>query len=454
MDADLSKFPTGTAAWRALVDHALTLGDLSEVAFLELKGTLPFGDRSERKRSAVVLARAILGMGNRMPDSASTHLGGFGIVLVGVHGQAVVGAEQVDGAVLRELIQTYVGDDGPRWDYTFLDHPNGLVLALTVEPPQWGDPIHACRKNYSSEDGKFSIRDGEVLVRHPGQTVPATSHDIASLEQRRVQAPHTGAQVLLQYTAGFDHIKPDNVPSILTEVIQEKADILLREVPEERAESALYGSAFSSIASAGLMNADRRSPDTFRYDVSTWREASLTAVPDLAHEFLRHYRANGRFRLTNESHRYLEAVRAQVYFPPNVVVLRKAETTYCDHGGPFNVFQLLPDAPLPWGEDTSMSFLSRDVKPVDLSPNAFPTDAGVDEGSAGACVTWNVGDLRPGSTESSDERFAVFTEEHVSEVAVRWKVTARGVDHVFEGDVVLDCEQQGTHLSWSRQRHE
>lgn len=53
VEVDLSRLPTGSTGWQALVDHALSLGDLSEVGYLELKGTLPFGERASRKRSAV-----------------------------------------------------------------------------------------------------------------------------------------------------------------------------------------------------------------------------------------------------------------------------------------------------------------------------------------------------------------------------------------------------------------
>jgi hypothetical protein len=82
-----------------------------------------------------------------MPDLAEKHLGGAGVVLIGIgQQQTVVGAEQVDGAVLRDAVEPYVGEDGPRWDYQFISHRDGLILAVIVDPPRWGDSIHACRK--------------------------------------------------------------------------------------------------------------------------------------------------------------------------------------------------------------------------------------------------------------------------------------------------------------------
>jgi hypothetical protein len=47
MDADLSRLPAGTSGWLALANHALALGDLSEVDYLELKGALSFTERQD-----------------------------------------------------------------------------------------------------------------------------------------------------------------------------------------------------------------------------------------------------------------------------------------------------------------------------------------------------------------------------------------------------------------------
>lgn len=146
--------------------------DLSEVDYLELKGKLGFAVKVDRKRSAVVVARAVLGMANRMPDAAGRQLDGHGVALVGVDRGQVVGAEQVDGAVLHDALEPYLGKDGPGWDYVFLNRPDGLVMAVVVNPPHWGNRIHACRKEYSAEDGSLSVRDGDVFVRVPGKTRP------------------------------------------------------------------------------------------------------------------------------------------------------------------------------------------------------------------------------------------------------------------------------------------
>ena len=215
VDADLSRLPAGASGWLALANYALALGDLSEVDYLELKGALSFTERPDRKRSAVVLSRAILGMANRMPDFAEKHLGGAGVVLIGIDQQTVVGAEQVDGAVLRDAVEPYVGEDGPRWDHQFINHRDGLILAVIVDAPEWGDSIHACRKDYYDDVTKLTIRNGEILVRVPGKTRPATSYDLSQLELRRSRARPTGAKVRVEYDGVFDRTSRANVLELI-----------------------------------------------------------------------------------------------------------------------------------------------------------------------------------------------------------------------------------------------
>ncbi len=388
-----------------------------------------------------------------MPEVAAANLGGHGVVLVGIQGQAVTGAEQVDGAVLRDALQPYLGDDGPRWDYTFIDHPDGLVLAVVVDSPQWGDRIHACRKDYSDHDGGLTVRDGEVFVRHPGATKPATSRDLAELERRRDQAPNRGALIVLAYDEGFDHLDPDNVSSLIVPTIDHRADELLKEVPASKSPAAsLYESAGLSPLLAGRQFEDRRSPATFRAQVEKWQAEAREAVADAAADFVRYHLARGHFRLTNESTRYLEAVRAQIYFPADVVVLAESDSDYCDHGGEhFEIFQVLPDPPMRWGTDKGLGHLHAALRnPVLPSSAAWRADAGVETTEdGGSCVTWGVGDLRPGSTEATEERFAIYSGTHAPEVVARWKVTARAVDHVFEGDLRIPCAQEpGVQIGW------
>lgn len=470
VDADLSRLPTGTSGWLSLVNYALALGDLSEVDYLELKGRLAF-TQGEGKRSALVLSRAILGMANRMPDLAERHLGGFGIVFVGIsQQQEVVSAEEVDAATLSDLVKAYVGEDGPCWDHQFIRHPDGLVLAVIVDPPQWGDSIHACRKNYSSNIGNLSIRDGEVLVRVSGQTRPATSRDLSQLEMRRSKAPHTGAQVRVEYVGAYDRTSRANVREIIEGMVASAAESLLAGLSNSRIRSARQSDILSVMGSA-LGSADRRSPETFHADVEEWQEKCKAAVEGTVTEFLRHELDYGTLVIENESDRYLEGVRAQVIFPPSVTVLRASDADYCDHGDQFQVFQALPGRPPRYGDlnpYTLGDILMPKIKPVGKFSRALsPT---VERTPDGHVVSWSLGDLPPRGRLIADEQFVVFTDENLhvhhhdaeegnhtpmtSQVNVSWQVTARAIDHVFHGEFVLACRQEpGDVKMWSRRTH-
>ena len=446
MEADLSRLPTGNAAWLALVDHALALGDLAEVDFLEFKGELPFTDRSARKRSAATLARAILGLANRLPDVAERHLGGYGVVLVGIRGHVVVGAEQVDGAVLHDALQPYLGDDGPRWDYTYVQHGEGLVLAVVVDPPRWGDLIHPCRKEFSSDDGKVHVRDGDIFTRVPGKTRRSTSSDLADLQRRRERSPMQGARLSVGYSDTFDHVDTDSVIHIITRAVDQKADELLDSL-QVRSGDPLVGAKWSATLHA--LTGDQRSPRRFEAAVERWRAEAHAKASSVADDFYRYELARGRWTLQNESDRYLEAVRVQVQFPSGVRVLAESDADYCEHRHGFDFMGLLPEPPKEWGTQSYLDFpLISPLPRKDMPAAQHPFDVEVSE--SGTTVTWHAGDLRPHSTEvGGADTFAVVTDEHMSEVAVTWRVTARGVDHVFEGQLTILCAQ-GNHerLSW------
>jgi len=444
MEADLARMPTGTSGWHALVDYACSLGDLSEIDWFELKTTLPFGTKADKKRSAVVLARAVLGMANRMPDAAGKHLSGHGVILVGIQGPAITGAEKVDGAQLHDALDPYVGQDGLRWDYTFINHPNGLVMAITVDPPKWGDPIFTFQKEFS--DAETSIRDGEVFARVLGKTRPASSQDSRDLQRRLTASPSTNADVEIQYVGTFDRVFSSAAVDLVNELVDDFAD---RKLATAELPPASPGRV-STTGIAALMSATGGRRQPYIQHVENWRTAAHEKSSHVAREFLRHELARGRLTAINNSDRYLQAVRVQVQFSPAVTLLVRSDTEYCDHGGSFNVFAMLPERPSDWEQYRGYDLgLLAGHRPTAAPVMSMPSEFDVRTNAAGNLLTWDLGDLRPRATEISHESVAVITSSFEETVTAQWQVTARGVDHVFKGTSVLACEQESaSSLYW------
>lgn len=457
MDGDLTRLPTGALQWRSLVDYAVGLGDLAEIDYLELKGRLPFSERADRKRSAVVLSRAILGMANRMPTEAGRHLGGHGVVLVGIdQADGLVGSENVDGAVLHDAVVPYVGEDGPVWDYQFIDHDDRRVLAIVVSPPAWGDRIHACRKEYADHESNLSVRDGDVLVRVPGKTRPASSQDLLALEQRRARAPQTDAQISIGYSATFDRVSRVSVVDLVTSYVEATAARLINGHSRSGARTRSF--AIAQISS------DFRTSEDFQREIVDWKRECEQSTEIVAEELLRHELSRGQFEIRNESDRYLENVDIELLFPPHVAVLMASDTRYCDHGYPnrqFQIKQLLPAPPVEFGKMSPLAVGAGAVR-GQIAPNVQLQGASVTTSGGAVAVSWPVGDLPPRAVRVLNEPVAVVmdvdalghghghghecseqecTSPLPSQITVDWRMTARAIDHVFRGDLFVNCEE-------------
>ena len=130
---------------------------------------------------------------------------------------------------------------------------------------------------------------------------------------------------------------------------------------------------------------------------------------------------------------------------------------------------MLPNRPPKYGDlkpyALDPNLIIPRVNPV--VPNLSAPDMGVDVTPAGYVVSWYVGDLPPPGTVSANEEFAVFTDENLhvhnhgatvedhepmpTEICGAWNVTARAVDHDFQGEITVACRQEsGGLVLWRR----
>lgn len=130
-------------------------------------------------------ARAILSFANRLPDAAATVCGGLAYVIVGAEPGKADGTAAHDGADLDNWLVRYLGGDGPVWSPTYVKHNDKDVLVIVVEPPKWGDHIHALRQAWE----KFQL--GTVFYRSGSVSRQANADEIRLLEERFCRGQRT-----------------------------------------------------------------------------------------------------------------------------------------------------------------------------------------------------------------------------------------------------------------------
>jgi hypothetical protein len=174
--------------------------DEQETHYLEWKGPLTLVGKDAAGRAAV--AKAVLGFANRDPAEASRAFGGCAYLLAGVSPGDLCGVEVVDAAKLEAQVATYAGRTiGWRADDVAMKERS--VLVVTVEPPQWGDPIHPVRKTFNSSDTRGPVlQEGTAFVRHQASTERATAADLDMLSRRAARRPGDQLEIDLRPAPG------------------------------------------------------------------------------------------------------------------------------------------------------------------------------------------------------------------------------------------------------------
>ncbi len=447
---DAGRLPTGDQGWAELLGYAMALGDLAEAPWLELKSRLPL-DKSGRKRAGALLAREILGFGNRMPDEAERYLGGHAVILVGGGEGQVEGVEPIDGAELRPHIVRFLDTDGPGWDFRYFLHDGATVLAIIVDPPRWGTDAYLCQAQYTPGDGtSLTLRDGDIFVRHGASVRPANSADIRKLRSRAGR--YFGALDFAPgLSLGFDRVDVDSVEDWyqrwVRQIVKERLDGLPSPPPPPPSTLELQGigAIGSNVAdwAMGTMRAnvsrsvlsgltyEERTEDEFRQEVQAWRSACDAAAPDVCLEFIAFHLADQHLTVTNPTAQHFEGVEVTLTLPAGTVLLNADAMEHCDHGqGQFRMTEVAPEPPVAWGQFAALGVIPRGPA-IQNQQFSDVSDAFTDEGQV---VTWTVGELRSGGAASSSSLVTIMVPPSTQDdIRVRWDLTASGVNQRFSG---------------------
>ena len=423
---------------RLLAEQVLRKDRIDETDWLEWKSTVDLS----AKKWHFEISRQILGMSNRMPDTASRNHHGLGYILFGMKPGVVTGVERLDPAILEDAINSYLGSTGPDWDYEYVDLDGKLVLVAIVSAPRPGDPIHTLRKGYEG------FGRGAIFVRKTGKTEQADPDDIHNLQHRV-----SGARLILRFSLVGDLPIPWFDELLLGARIERIAR-LKRELILNRAQSIADSSrvarpsrTISQAWQQSVLGTEERSLEEYSSEVAEWHD---TWVERARAHWLGKYFESGygvySMLVENRTERNFSSVEVRITIN-GVEVL--TETDQRDVG--------LPRPPRAYGSPRWMGDLQNFVDfgfPVaDLYHGYSPPTVFAEYEDHKSYVVWDAGDIRPKQMiQSADIYLAIGSNDLRGKLTGRWSATATSADGVVEDD--LDHPLSEVAIGFDEFKHE
>lgn len=393
----------------------------SEKDFIEWKSRYDLRSPEDQCK----LARHILGFANRDPDRAATAFAGFAYLICGAEPGDVQGVEKLDSADLVQGIGRYTGTaGGPRWDFDYIESQGRDVLVITVERPEWGDPIRTLQK------GLGSYQPGAIFVRRHGKTEQADPSEIQMLELR--SARHKRQLEL--------DVKWATTPQPVLAVGWDKDDAT--KWAEREREGMLASLArFHMPRKMGmlpplLLGAEGRKPEEYETQVERYlKDATETLPIRLLYEGVR--RAHQyKVEITNLTDRNFEAVRLELTIEGSVRGYFDLDDARYELG-----VDQLPTRPRPYGDvqDLLSGFHMPHITP--FSRMAQPPVGWIDN-SASARIRFADQDLRPhGRTVTASWRLFAGRDLAGQDIAIKWSTTAKNTEGKVDGELRLTVHQ-------------
>jgi hypothetical protein len=418
----------------------------SEPSWLEWKGLVDFAE----KRWFPEIASHCMGLANRDADHAQRAVEGIGYVVIGAEPGNLCGTKPIDNARLEEGLEVYLGRGGPQVSFDHVEVDGVNVLVISVQPPRWGDPIHAFAKAYEGHKPPHgNFRKGDVFVRREGRTVRPESDDYRMLERRFARtATQPVLDVDLQLAKPVTLITPidDRPASVLDWIAQEHAQLQRPpDLPPTGPKTALarppQDSITRMITRLGVTaEPETRSHEEYDAAVSDYLARADEELP----KYLRYYTAELdltllRVVLHNNTHDNYEEVVVVLKFGGNVSAFaetRDAAWELYDDSKP-----KFPARPRKWGPrklapKNPLGLYRHDI-PL-LAPTPNPHRPRIDN-SASARIAYHSVHLRPRYTVRLDDIHLVAsaTEAAAGHIIGEWYATSTSVSGMAEGTLVV-----------------
>jgi hypothetical protein len=435
-----------------LVETVIDADEHDELDWVEWKGTLDLST----KAGCFHVARAVLGMANRLPDRAGLICEGLGYVIVGVEPRNLQGVASVDPATVDQHLDAYLGGaEGPRYTPTYVSVQGKTTLVVVVEAPKPGDRIFSLRREFDK------ARSGTVFVRKAGRTVPADAKDLDALQTRLLTgpAPVGELEVGLVGDVPISWIDAPTVPDVIRRwVAQDKAELVVAAEGVERRrrrqpssshgagtadltgiqaiaeamarQQAVLSQATRAMETAGFLGEqDKRTIEEFIAEVDEWAEhRARTASAAVRGKYVNAGHGVVALTVHNPTGRFLPDVEVEAYFEGDNLIGLDEEPP----------LEELPSPPRPYGQRRPRSLFAPGLNWHLPSPNFTSPIEGmrrrtwVEDGSVR--LVFRVGDLRQHGTDTSDDVYLILHERPAGGmVRGTWKATIRDQEGVLSG---------------------
>lgn len=441
---DLGRPLRGIEQLAALVAHVHRAHPKNETDWLEWKTGLDLTSAAGRFE----VARQILGFANRDPDAARRHAGGLAYLILGIEPGSPCGQSLIDNADLTAGIGRYIVRQGPIWSPLWVTYEGVDVLVVTVEAPQWGDPIHTLQRDYEATQA------GAVFVRRPGRTDPSGPDDIKMLERRLVRGSNR-LESLIVSPAGGPVGTVDMGEETVERWLERRREEYLSAMRNERTRRALERHAedmrdvpgFSRFAEttaaawAGIANVvasfagrrveEDRTPEQFEGEVDSWIDAARPLVAAAAAtRFLDDPSCQFTLAIDNPTERNVPGLHIEMTFPEDVMPIGEDPDP-----------AVLPVAPRPWGPriegGIDLGALNRPtISPslLGIRPPPPPTSGRTVDGQV---VVYWLEHLRPGAHHRAKPIRVLVTDDDVGQFVARWSATSSGLDGIISSEVTV-----------------
>jgi hypothetical protein len=420
---------TSVGNLKELVQGVAGAGPADETDWVEWKSTLNLSDKGD----CFAIARTILGMANRDPNSLRRS--GHGYILVGVEPGNVTGIEEEDPSALEPRISTYTGgSNGPIWKAEYVSFEGVDVLVVVVEPPKMGDPIRLLHRESPPLGRGRTVQAGTVFHRSQGATRQADPAAMAMLQNRLTGGNRIPDQVQVTFEGGVPWLDLEATITAVEAWVQARKKTQLAARSEfvrvrrssERTDVPLYGQAVSEAmddlaSSLTAANRDSRSLPEYQAEVDAW----AGELSDWAFDAICLHCAglHGQtIRLENQGEKYLPEIEFELQLG-DTLGSGWVSTPHVDKP---------PPPPKPFGSIRLPLEATVWTPPLDLTTAVGPwveidplkiTDAGID---------------LPATRSSEIGPVHLLLLEEPSEQAASWSATCRGMDGILRGSVPIE----------------